>query len=107
MSIIKREIVETRYEEGYSPGPWFNKVDELEVCKGDNVIVASVKCTHDDFKNGVWQANAELMAAAPELYECLDEVFDEIGKLDTTISIGPVQERALALLARLKGEDGS
>ena len=87
---------------GYTPGPW--KVEEFR--KGSYLVTARNAGTA---REGIVAqhvpgiANARLIAAAPELYEALENLIDFLfhGKKDRQMIL-----RAKAALAKARGEEG-
>jgi hypothetical protein len=65
----------------HTPGPWkLSLPDETAVASFDGAEIAAVQGDYDD--DDVWPvmaANARLIAAAPEMIECLDEGRRAIG----------------------------
>ena len=96
----------------HTPGPWF--AHDFSGVSGGNEVVASdycVSCTTPDhitvafMGNGLrcareeWEANAQLIAAAPELLEALEEVLG----WETLCPID-VYEQARAAIAKARGQ---
>jgi hypothetical protein len=74
----------------WTPGPW--EVDGSKVCY-------DLDGTKDNICNTVWQeANAHLIAAAPDLYEALAEIMDWV------VNDHPASVKARAALAKARGE---
>jgi hypothetical protein len=89
----------------HTPGPWV--VDpraKLRVFAANKATVASAGCT--DTERSSWEANARLIAAAPELLEALQLMLD--AHLDTSGTDGPLQmaakDAADAAIAKATGE---
>lgn len=63
--------------EQFTPGPW--KVDfETEELQTNNLVLGLIYgCSHDDSPDCI--ANANLIAAAPDMYEALKEVLGDGG----------------------------
>lgn len=81
----------------YTPGPW--KVDRPYI-RGAGRVIASLESGHDEVEDA---ANAQLIAAAPELYEALENLMDFLfhGKKDRQMIL-----KASAALAKARGEEG-
>ena len=92
----------------WTPGPW-----ETSQSLGDAYIWAETE------ENGVFEhvavvlrcdepgmqdANAHLIAAAPDLYEALEEIADYVGDEVSFILGPPVVSAARAALAKARGE---
>ena len=79
----------------YTKGPWFNKGYEIQA-NGCSVEIAKVTV----FNQG--KANANLMAAAPELLEALQDCLDSLGNEFNLPE--DVQDAARFVIAKAKGE---
>lgn len=53
-----------------------------------------------DVRNNGWQANARLIAAAPEMYELLDQLVDRTRGVDAALDIGHSEWCKLCQAAR-------
>lgn len=90
----------------YTPGPWKAMIRPdhgVVVVKGPNgVIIAQRALTQEQKRNDELYANAQLIAAAPELYEALENLMDFLfhGKKDRQMIL-----RASAALAKARGEE--
>lgn len=78
-------------ETKYTNGPWV--VNDVSVRKEDGSLLALVYSNGD----GSMNANAHLIAAAPDLYEALDKC---IGYVESDI----IRRKALKALAKARGE---
>ena len=96
----------------YTPGPWAthktegnggNIPDRLEIVGPEEGRKRSLIASIYGFKLPEGQANARLIAAAPELYEALENLMDFLfhGKKDRQMIL-----RARAALAKARGEEG-
>lgn len=97
-----------------TPGPWsvvrgmVRAEKEQRYDSGSFVLTTSMipvaDCIIKDggtLLNGDWEANARLIAAAPDLLEALrDMTFDEFG----APTCWPNQERVMALIAKAEGK---
>lgn len=93
----------------HTPGPWFYNGDEGNntARSGFNINTADhilAELPDDDLPSQTLEANARLMAAAPELYTLLKEIFDA-GILDPTPpdSANSLHTEAKALIAKAEG----
>lgn len=84
-----------------TPGPWEPRHDEL-VAKDGNTVAIFLCCGGQE----VNAANARLIAAAPELYEALDEALGLVQALINEGYTGYIdqRERISAALAKARGE---
>ena len=96
----------------HTPGPWAthktegnggNIPDRLEIVGPEEGRKRSLIASIYGFKLPEGQANARLIAAAPELYEALVNLMDFLfhGKKDRQMIL-----RARAALAKARGEEG-
>lgn len=96
----------------HTPGPWAthktegnggNIPDRLEIVGPEEGRKRSLIASIYGFKMPEGQANAQLIAAAPELYEALENLMDFLfhGKKDRQMIL-----RAKAALAKARGEEG-
>ena len=93
---------------GHTPGPWKAPTGDVTVIlgtheyDGERVIVASVRVpvdvdTHEALIPATeWQANARLIAAAPEMLEALED-------LTVAAPNDPCWQRARAAIAKARG----
>ena len=81
----------------HTPGPW--KVDRPYI-RGAGRAIASLESWHNEVEDA---ANAHLIAAAPELYEALENLIDFLfhGKKNCQAIL-----RAKAALAKARGDEG-
>ena len=96
----------------HTPGPWAthktegnggNIPDRLEIIGPEKGRKRSLIASIYGFKMPEGQANAQLIAAAPELYEALVNLMDFLfhGKKDRQMIL-----RAKAALAKARGDEG-
>lgn len=95
--------------EGFTPGPWqafrdrHNESYVIDTALGrasTNVTVIA-----DDIRGEQRHANARLIAAAPELYEALDDLADAVGNFNRRVpATNESLARALAVLAKVRGQ---
>lgn len=96
----------------HTPGPWAthktegnggNIPDRLEIVGPEEGRKRSLIASIYGFKMPEGQANAQLIAAAPELYEALVNLMDFLfhGKKDRQMIL-----RAKAALAKARGDEG-
>ena len=101
----------------FTPGPWFTtgtmtKYVEAKIGGGLVQEIASAGPTTDDNGYGAQQeANSRLIAAAPELLEALEALFDDYKQLADSGDCGcwlledqEVGKKALAVIAKARGE---
>lgn len=80
----------------FTKGPWWLS-GKGTIRAGESAWVA-----HCSWHNK--EANAHLIAAAPDLYEALYEIFYYQGGADSVVDDEYVMERAKAALAKARGE---
>ncbi len=92
----------------YTPGPWiFGKTDEgkrLILGGQDRRYIASITIYQIPRRMGLYEeperkANARLIAAAPELLECLKEI-----KGTATLATGELLEKCEQAIAKAEGK---
>lgn len=66
--------------------------------------VADCSCNHTCRDEGECMANANLIAAAPELYEALEDLFKEITADEYKSSLRPELAQAARALSKARGE---
>lgn len=94
-------------ETKFTKGPW--SVDgwhtSAVIAKlSDLTYVRVAECDTKDFPNPDWKANAHLIAAAPELYEALEELMRAEAVLDDDNAVLiAARQKAAAALARARG----
>ena len=112
-------------ERKWTPGPWVYRPEEFDdwgVVRGSDVgdgwatYICQAKDQRVDEagenearRNGIdpWESNAHLIAAAPELYEALDDVVKMLDDNEVPISYEyycTALEPARAALAKARGE---
>ncbi len=57
----------------HTKGPWHVGITDSQSVRADGLLVATMACQRKE-----WQANARLIAAAPELLEALERAVDII-----------------------------
>jgi hypothetical protein len=94
----------------FTPGPWmWGGADpdgmryHTSVWAGRKFIAATDGMTgpSGDVSGAEHEANAQLIAAAPELFDVLSQLFDVI---DNTGEMGPLLQRAGKVLAKARGD---
>ena len=91
----------------YTPGPWLCQTpheDGSITIIGDNLggLVGAAHCWPTEVETGGSdrvRANARLIAAAPELLEALEELFDDPGKIHSI----RWTDKAAAAIAKARG----
>ena len=94
----------------FTKGPWelFLTGDErgiyigLDLFGSSSKVVTTVDC--DDLPEAAAQANAHLIAAAPELYEALDGLIGELKDYHVSSSVLDAIETSISALAKARGE---
>jgi len=92
----------------HTPAPWIDNGEGLIVSnKGDVATIAAAYDLHNDYTGTEQEANARLIAAAPELLELLEgltfiaETVAHLRGLERDIL--PTTDKARKLIARVKG----
>lgn len=90
----------------YTPGPW--SVDRPYI-RGAERVIAALEPGRNEVEDA---ANARLIAAAPELYEALEELRDKVWRIIDLHRISEARaeanmalERANAALAKARGNE--
>jgi hypothetical protein len=85
----------------HTPGPWL--LDDENGVIANNQVIAYAKAISHPILRKVdveqWNANACLIAAAPDLLEALDEMLDDIGRANSM----PSAIKARAAIAKATG----
>ena len=100
----------------FTPGPWHYRPDEFDdwgVVKADRFTICQARAwdaldedvlnQHRRAGTDPWEANARLIAAAPSLYEALDQILDDMGS-DQFCCCPAAKEQAIAAMAKARGE---
>ena len=88
-------------EPKFTPGPWETSLtDDTFVRSADNDIAVMVGDYNDDVTSLIMTANANLMAAAPDLYAALKETLEIAARHES----GDYIERANAAMRKARGE---
>ena len=82
-------------------GPWVNVGGWVDAEKGGIICSLSAVDMKDEATS---DANAHLIAAAPELYEALDMLMDASGPGDSAQLLAEERENIIGLLAKARGE---
>lgn len=95
----------------HTPGPWWVKA-EFYIAAGDDPEdwqhVGNVTDIDDDGQDlpvEVWQANAKLIAAAPDLLAACKEFVNWYGSDSSEFNRDNAYERARAAIAKAEGEE--
>ena len=93
----------------HTPGPWKRIANSIKSRKANCVIVrlpALTDCVGDETADQIkeWDANARLIAAAPDLLEALEEAVYMLGIQEINEDSKPYERRIMAALAKAKGE---
>ena len=107
-------ILTERTMSKHTPGPWI--VAEDQVGDDDGNTIADVTLFNEwNTTEGIvtkempWEANARLIAAAPELLEFVEDVAEGLdtggnpGHLEDAVE--NLEERAQCIIARIKGDE--
>lgn len=90
----------------HTPGPWNADGARIDDSSGFHVGWANEYAS--SFGNGVHRANARLIAAAPELLEALENIWDFLAEDDGEGACSPLYQSAIdkvkAAIAKAKGE---
>lgn len=96
---------------GFTPGPWqWVGDDEIEQVEHPFTSVAEVVRVPKDHDRAQQDANARLIAAAPELYEAVSELTDAMHRYEMDVDAdAPAEHREMmrkahAALAKARGE---
>lgn len=89
---------------GHTPGPWrINPEYEEIISSADGLADICEISDWPQFRDES-TANARLIAAAPCLYDALDDLLNYSGGADSALDDEYVVERARAALAKARGE---
>lgn len=96
-------------EAKHTPGPWTtDDIDQSDFYRyviGENKIVCRVRLKgFMGNKLEHAEANARLIAAAPDLLDSLSEIFDYAGGADSALHDEYVMDRARAAIAKAEGK---
>lgn len=90
---------------GFTKGPWSIADSSYDRSPGDEGPRWDVHIPHaQTIANVREEADAHLIASAPDLYEALDEIISYSGGADSALDDEYVMERAHAALAKARGE---
>lgn len=89
-------------EEKHTPGPWMREdiasTRWIIGANGETIMHLGDECLPDD---GLSEANARLIAAAPDMLEALESVTAEIGYENMSSNLG---EKVCAIIAKARGQ---
>ena len=84
----------------HSEGPWLDK-DGQEIFSSDGRLIAQCHAGHYEER----RANARLIAAAPEMYEVIEEIAGmKIADCDAHDAANYMRDAARTLLSKMRGE---
>ena len=84
---------------GHTPGPWKNNKSEIYTDNQQESFIADV---FDE--NGDWQANARLIASAPDLLEALQSIREYFCDMPmTTPEVDSLIERVCGVINKAEG----
>ena len=95
---------------GFTPGPWVNGLDDVDAVYAPNTLPGNIICEPPsrDASYKKWRLNATLIAAAPDLYEALQQFVNgvETHMIDSPADdiLANVTRQANAALAKARGE---
>ena len=91
----------TKEKHAFTPGPWVDSGNpEYEIYKGNKPIASVIPSfTAED------EANARLIAAAPEMFEVLSELLDTL-EMSKGYGFDEEYEKAREVLAKVDGGEG-
>jgi hypothetical protein len=92
---------DTKEKHAFTPGPWHDSGNtEYEIYKGNKPIASVIPTfTAED------EANARLIAAAPEMFEVLSELLDTL-EMSKGYGFDEEYEKAREVLAKVEGGEG-
>lgn len=86
----------------HTPGPWFVSMDGRTITSGGNGTNIAIPCVLQHGMKGDKDANARLIASAPQLLETLEALVEAYS--DTIIPECQFIANARAAIAKAKGE---
>jgi hypothetical protein len=86
----------------YTPGPW-RLIDSRQIAKSDGGVIATAWWfgNKGTVPKAEAEANAHLIAAAPEMYECLKIFRDNIHPITNNVSLLFIEDSVVKGLDRL------
>ena len=87
----------------HTPGPW--GYSEGEIYRGNNPIASVIPSFGWFRKTAEDEANARLIAAAPEMYEVLSELLDTL-EMSKSYGFDEEYEKLREVLAKVEGGEG-
>ena len=95
-------------KKGHTPGPW-EAVTPNPPELWDTRIFAGTRYIgmigNSDNHDGCDEANARLIAAAPDMLDCLHEIIDYRGGADSALNDEYVMDRVYAAIAKATGRE--
>ena len=92
-------------ETKFTPGPWdLEKYPYNDIISGWFIKAAEDEVSFIRIGDIQEEADAHLIAAAPELYEALDEIINYFGGADHALDDPYVMKRVRVSLAKARGE---
>lgn len=88
----------------HTPRPWILNDDENTIRREDGVIIAAVYDLREDYDGEQEEANASLIAAAPDLLAALEEVSNARARQSHEFDIDAWYAKVRAAIAKAKGE---
>ena len=85
----------------HTPGPWNRIKGDRNVYSASGTVCKTPAIIGGGSAAANWEANARLIAAAPDLLEALSEIINEGGKFVMT---NETHRKARAAIARARGE---
>ena len=96
-------------ERKWTPGPWYVS-NMSEIFHGDDCNLADCWSVHADIDEDECEANAHLIAAAPDMYDALESAEESIATFigvhgyPTDSGAGEILRQVSAALAKARGE---
>ena len=94
---------DTKEKHAFTPGPW--GYSEGEIYRGNNPIASVIPSFGWFRKTAEDEANARLIAAAPEMFEVLSELLDTL-EMSKGYGFDEEYEKAREVLAKVEGGEG-
>jgi len=84
----------------FTPGPWYLSMHGGEHSQGiySESRSRDIALVYNDCDKDEDQANADLLACAPELLEALERLLEEVCYVEVDTGIGPLPEKSEAYL---------
>lgn len=90
--------------DAYTPGPWAVHPLKAQVCAAGGVPVCKLLWPTEERSEAETEANADLIAAAPEMRETLDRIMSAAGNPDPAEGCRIIIALAHAAIAKAEGQ---